>query len=309
MTSPGASAGTPPRVEEGAGPLLSVVIATINAEGSIGRCLAAVHEATAHMPTEILVVDASADRTLERVAGFPAVRTISVPPGALVPDLWARGLESSRSTFVALSIGQCRVSSQWADEMIRAMKPAVGGAGGGFALASDSRPSVAGWFFLRYSNYLEERWRAGPVTGEIAGDNAMYRRSDLLTTGSSAAGFWEVEVHPQLRRAGLSLVAVAGATAVLMDAPPPGRAVRERFEHGRHFGGSRVTSRAMRARLIAAAPVVPVVLLVRIARRVWPHAHYRRRFVRALPWLCLFLMAWALGEGVGAWRRPLPRAV
>ena len=189
------------------------------------------------------------------------------------------------------------------------MRPAVGGAGGAFALASDSRPSVAGWFFLRYSNYIEERWRAGPTTGEIAGDNAMYRRSDLLTAGSSAAGFWELEVHPQLRRAGLSLVAVAGATAVLMDAPHPSRAVRERFDHGCHFGASRVTSPAMRARLIAAAPAVPVVLLMRIARRVWPYPRYRRRFVRALPWLCLFLMAWALGEGVGAWRQQRPRAV
>jgi hypothetical protein len=308
MTSPGPSTGTPPRVEDGADPLVSVVVATINAERSIDRCLEAWHAATVHIRAEILVVDASADRTIERVSAFPGVRTISVPPGPLVPALWARGLESSRGTFVAFSIGQCRVSSQWAHEMIAAMKPAVGGAGGAFALASDSRPFVAGWFFLRYSNYIEGRWTAGPVAGEIAGDNAMYRRSDLMTAGTPAGGFWEIKVHPQLRLAGLSLVAVAGATAVVLDAPAPGRALRERFEHGRHFGASRVTSAAMRVRLIAAAPLVPAVLLARITRRVWPLAHYRPAFGRALPWLCLFAVAWALGEAVGACRRSPPRA-
>jgi hypothetical protein len=288
--------------------LLSVVIATINAERSIAGCLAAMRAATAHISTEIVVVDSSVDRTIERVAPFSGVRTISVPPGALVPALWARGLESSRSTFVAFSIGQCRVPARWADEMIAAMRPEVGGAGGAFALAPGSRPAVAGWFLLRYSNYLEGRWVAGPVRGEIAGDNATYRRSDLVAAGTPAGGFWEIDVHRQLRRTGLSLVAVDGATAVLTDAPAPRRVMRERFEHGSHFGASRVTSAAMRVRLIAAAPLVPAVLIVRIGRRVWPLRDYRGVFLRALPWLCIFAAAWALGEAAGAWRRSPVRA-
>jgi hypothetical protein len=288
--------------------LLSVVVATINAERSIAGCLEAMRAATAHIPTEILVVDSSVDRTIERAAPFAGVRTIAVPPGALVPALWARGLESSRSRFVAFSIGQCRVSGQWADEMIAAMRPEVGGAGGAFALAPGSRPSVAGWFLLRYSNYLEERWRVGPVAGEIAGDNATYRRSDLIAAGTPAGAFWEIEVHRQLRRNGLSLVAVGGATAVVTDAPAPARVLRERFQHGRHFGASRVTSAAMRVRLLAAAPLVPAVLVVRIARRVWPLQAYRRVFLRALPWLSLFAAAWALGEAAGALRRSPGRA-
>ncbi|MEO8077677.1 MAG: hypothetical protein ABI818_15215 [Acidobacteriota bacterium] len=287
--------------------MLSVVVATVNAERTIDRCLAAWHRATAHIPTDIVVVDASTDRTIDRVAAFPGVRAIAVAPGALVPALWARGLESSRSRFVAFAIGQCEVTAPWGDRMMAAMTPAVGGAGGAFALRSGSRPSVAGWFFLRYSNYLEGRWTAGPVAGEIAGDNALYRRSDLSAAGTPADGFWEIEVHRRLRRAGLTLVAVDGGTTVVIDAPAPGRVLRERFVHGRHFGAYRATSGAMRLRLIAAAPLVPALLVARIARRVWPAAGYRPAFVRALPWLCLFAAAWALGEAAGACRQAAVR--
>jgi hypothetical protein len=64
----------------------------------------------------------------------------------------------------------------------------------------------------------------------------------------------------------------------------------------------------MRLRVLAAAPLVPAVLVVRIARRVWPLRGYRGVFLRALPWLWLFAAAWALGEAAGAWRRSPVRA-
>ena len=64
----------------------------------------------------------------------------------------------------------------------------------------------------------------------------------------------------------------------------------------------------MRARIVAAAPLVPLVLVARVARRVWPLGRYRRHLLRAVPWLLLFASAWALGEAAGACARRVPRA-
>src|SRR4029453_15040494 len=85
--------------------------------------------------------------------------------------------------------------------LLGGMEPGVAGVGGGFTLAPGTGP--AGWalFFLRYSAFIEERWRDGPVGGEIAGDNALYRRADLEACAPfDREGFWEVEIHRQLRQ-------------------------------------------------------------------------------------------------------------
>lgn len=283
------------------GPELSVVVATTDAADSLAACLSALGVATTDIAAEIVVVDAA--RGARQSPTVPAPRTITAPPGTLVPMLWLRGLQSSRGRFVAFTIAQCVVSPTWAERMIAGMTEGVGGAGGALALGSGTRPHAWALYFLRYSNFLEERWRPGPVVGDIAGDNAIYRRSDLLAPGvCPSAGFWEVDVHRRLRQRGLTLVAVADAAATLIGAPAPRHIVRERFRHGRHFGAWRARSAARRVRTVLAAPLVPLVLLGRIARRIWPFPNHRLRFIAALPWLLVFVTAWAVGEAAGAFR-------
>src|SRR5262245_16802698 len=74
-------------------PALSVVVAAVDAVETIDAALTALLAATAHLDTEIVVVDASTDGTRDRVAAFPTVRVISATPGTLVPHLWARGYD------------------------------------------------------------------------------------------------------------------------------------------------------------------------------------------------------------------------
>jgi hypothetical protein len=288
-------------------PQLSVVVATTDAERTIEACLSALKIACTRMCAEILVVDSSSDRTLERVArACPDAVTIPVRSGALVPELWARGIVASRAEVVALTTGQCLVSPTWARSLVSAFTPGIGAAGGGFTLASDAGPADWAVFFLRYSAFVAERWRAGVVVnGEIAGDNAAYRRSDVVAIDGHSQAFWDVDVHRVLRRRGLSLVAVDRAVVAVSKGPAPLDVVRHRFAHGREYGAWRVRTRsAGRARVSVAAPLVPVVLAWRAARRVVPLRSHRARFFAALPWFLLFASAWAFGEAIGAWCPP-----
>jgi hypothetical protein len=282
-------------------PQLSVVVAAVDVEETIGACLTALLTATAHLAVEIVLVHASTDRTADRVAAFPSVRAIAAAPGTLVPHLWARGYHASHSRFVAFTLGQLSVSPTWADRLLAAMTGNVAGAGGAFALGPHTRPSSWALFYLRYSAFVEARWRDGVVDGEIAGDNALYRRRELEACRSfEHTGFWEVEIHRELRQRGLTLAAASGAAAMCIGDVSPRRVLRERLRHGRRFGASRAGTLAARVRIVVAAPLVPAVLFLRAARRVWPVPDHRRRLLGGAGWMWLFASAWALGEAAGA---------
>lgn len=281
-------------------PVLSIVVAAAGAEASIEPCLAALGDATAHLPAEILIV--GADERAGTRHDAAGVRSVAAPRDALVPVLWQRGLDESRGTFVGFLTAHALVDRSWADAMIGALSnEAVSGAGGSFRLASNAGAAVSAVFFLRFAKHLEDRWTAGPCQGDIAADNAVYRRADLAHAGLAAGtGFWEVEVHRQLRRQGRMFVAAAHATVTIVGAPPAARFLGERFRHGRRFGAWRSAVEVSRARVLLAAPIVPLVLTARMARRVWPVRKYRMRLVSALPWLLAFSTAWAAGEAAGA---------
>jgi hypothetical protein len=280
-------------------PDLTVVVASIEAERSIERCLSSIEAACNGLRAEIIVVDASRDSTAQLVAaGWPALEVIRYPPGTLVPALWAAGFRASRSGPVVFTIGHVVVPSSWARALLEGLRDADG-VGGPLLLADASGPVDWAVFYLRYTAFLPRQLTEGLVNGEIAGDNAAYRRQ-ALERESLSDGFWEVEFHRSLRRGGGRLAARSGAAVQFTYSAPFRSIARHRFDHGRHFGAKRVAHGASRLRVAAAAPVVPFVLALRAARRVLPERGYRARFVAALPIFVVLASAWAAGEAVGA---------
>ncbi|MEO8216823.1 MAG: hypothetical protein ABI718_07060, partial [Acidobacteriota bacterium] len=182
---------------------LTVVVATRNAVATIAESLKAI----ASCGCDIVVVDASTDATRDVVAHeFPQAAIIKESPGALVPDLWARGIVDTSSTYVLLTTGEflppldwCASAHQLARQNERA---AVGG-----PIEGPAHGRAADWavFFTRYSRFLPPV-RDG-VIDDIAGDNALYRRQELDVYWTDRShGFWEVLYHRRLRTAGGELV-------------------------------------------------------------------------------------------------------
>ena len=75
---------------------------------------------------------------------------------------------------------------------------------------------------------------------------------------------------------------------------------RHRFEHARLFGGSRVKRGESAVRIALKSPIVPAVLVARIARRVARHGQYMTAFVASIPLIVIIAAAWAAGEASGA---------
>ena len=284
---------------------LSVVIGSVASERSIRECLASVIASCASLRAEIIVVDASSDETAALVRRyFPAVKLICMPPGTLTPILWSTGIASARGARVATTTGHVVVPESWASDLSAALDSGASGAGGPVVLRPDASVVDRAIYYLRYSAFVPSGTRAVTEVSEIPGDNAMYERSvfdehrPLL-----AEGFWEVELHRELRAAGHRLLMVQSAAVEFGNSFPLAVMSHHRFAHGRHFGAWRVRQKTTSPfRIAFAAPVVPLVLLARSGRRLLRSRANFTGFLTASPLLLWLAGRWALGEASGAWR-------
>jgi hypothetical protein len=279
---------------------LTVIVGSLDAGTHLPECLASLQSACAGLDAEILVVDASAPDGMDDVRErFASARFIAMPPGTLVPALWGRGLRDARGRIVAFTIAQCRVGAGWARSLIDGIRSGAVGVGGPLDVLPGTSATGRATFYLRYSAWLGSP--DGPVH-EIAGDNAAYDHVALRTVGSDAQeSFWEVEAHARFRELGRTLIMHSGATAWFTDDTALSTMAARRFAHGRHSGAFRVR-RGIRTRwqMIVAAPLVPFVLLARVARRVARARGHVLRFVTSLGAFLVLATAWAAGEAFGA---------
>jgi hypothetical protein len=157
-------------------------------------------------------------------------------------------------------------------------------------------------YFLRYSAFLPKAAEEIASVSEIAADNAMYDSAVFRDSSPALShGFWEVELHDALRAKGRGLLMVQGAAAEFGDSFPLSLISRHRFAHGRRYGEWRVRRHyASALRSVLATPLVPFILLQRIARRVMRSGSMRLSFVLASPLILWLAFCWAFGEAIGA---------
>ncbi|MDB4882082.1 MAG: putative glycosyltransferase [Gemmatimonadetes bacterium] len=283
---------------------LSVVVGSTEAAGTLRDCLAALRTTCAGLDTEILVVDASSvDDAAHICAEFSEVRLTRLPPGTLVPLLWGAGLRAARGRVVAFTIGQCVVDQGWARAMLDGIASGAAGVGGRLDLRKGSSATVRATFYLRYSAWLAAR--QGPAH-EIAGDNAAYDHESLRAAQDRlAAGFWEVDVHARFRELGKRLVLHPAATARFGGDFKLRDMAALRFAHGRHSGAFRV-AQGIRTRwqMVLGAPLVPGILLARVARRVAAVPAHWPGFLSAIGAFLVLATAWAAGEAMGGLSAP-----
>jgi hypothetical protein len=114
-------------------------------------------------------------------------------------------------------------------------------------------------------------------------------------------GFWEPVVHREFRRRGWRLALVPGAVVRYRQSHGVLGFCAQRYRHARYFAALRAAGQPMARRLVraVAAPLVPPLLLWRIAGRVREKGRHGRELAQALPPLLLFLVCWAAGEASG----------
>jgi hypothetical protein len=250
---------------------------------------------------EVVHVAPTDETSAQQEAPGRAPTTVRVPAGTEVLGQWGAGAVLAAAPVVAFTSTDMVVDPGWATTLLAAIQAGAAGAAGEIRVASRAGIRVRAVYLMRYSAYAPPL-ALGPVR-DIPGDNAAYARAALDLVPNLGDGFWEAELHRRLPPDAGPLVLVPGAGATLITAPPPLAFARQRFRHGRRFGAFRVARGGESAiGIVLRAPLVPAVLLWRIARRCRLRPGLRATFVTCLPLLGVFAVAWALGEAVGAAR-------
>jgi hypothetical protein len=219
--------------------------------------------------------------------------------GALVPELWRDGIDAARGRVVALTISPMVPGHDWV-RTARAGAERHGAYAGAIDPLIDLKLGDLAEYLCRYARDMSP-FEPRDST-DIPGDNCAYR-ADLLARTREVweDGFWEPDVNRAIAELGVT-PHHDPALRVHQGRSAGTRAfVRQRLVHGRAHGRQRGARFSAVRNLIGilAAPVVPLVLLMRTYQEIAARSRLTARMIAALPWLVAYDVAWAIGEARG----------
>ena len=282
-------------------PAVSVVVASFRGLDLLAQCLHSLRPQCASLGAELVV--ARAGDAGEAALGAVATGCVvtEAPAGASVPELRGAGLARAKGEWVALTEDHCVADPDWLAQLLAARAPDVAVLGGSMGNARPERAIDCGAFFAEYGFFgatgAASRPGAPPLITEA---NAAYHRSVVpQVAGWATQGSWENVIHDRLQAAGHGFKLVPGARVKQNLTYRLAAFCRDRYEHGRAYGGTRARGLPgwKRVALLAVTPVLPLLLAARVLRTVAPAE--RRYLPRGLAAMLLFLSAWSAGEAAG----------
>jgi GT2 family glycosyltransferase len=277
-------------------PPLSVVVASVNGFPYLGECLESLRE---HCPeAEIVVADSTDRQTRERIRDrWPSVRLIAFETPTSIPALRAAGIAASSAPYVALIEDHCVVRQGWARGILAAHRAGYSVVGGPIHNGAGRLRDWAAFLF-EYSAFLEPQ-EPGAVA-DLPGMNVSYDgRAIEAIADLLLAAKWESWLHARLRDRGFAMYATPEATVDHVMDFDLRESLEQRFHYARAYAAMRNDDLGWkRAVYSVTSPAIVPLLYARIARNVWRRGH-AREFVLATPLLALYLVATAIGEGVG----------
>jgi glycosyltransferase involved in cell wall biosynthesis len=271
-------------------------VASVNGFPYLGECLDSL---IAHCPdAEIIVADCTDRQTRERIReGWPSVKLIAFEEPTSIPALRAAGIAASSAPYVAVIEDHCVVRNGWARGIIDSHRAGYAAVGGPIR---NTAPRLRDWaaFLFEYSSYMEPQ-PAGEVV-DLPGMNVSYdRRAIEAMADLLRAAKWESWLHARLLERGFAFYATPEATLDHVKDFGIGEFLGQRFHYARAYAAMRNENLGWKRAVYAvtSAAIIPLIY-ARIARNVRRRGH-AREFILATPLLTFYLLATAVGEGIG----------
>lgn len=283
-------------------PRLSVVIPFVNRWPDLEGALSALEHEQREVDLEAIVVNRLDVTVIPAPEQLPAwIRIIPVAPGTPIPQMRAAGCDAAGADVVAIVEDHVRVRGGWAAQMlahVNADQPAVGG-----SVENEATHTTVDWaaFLCEYSHCLPPI-AAGQVSW-LTGNNVAYWRPTLLRwLGILQRGGWENELHNAILASGNPLTCYPEIVVGHRLHTTVTEYILQRFTFSLALAGRRFATHGwfVRTSFAFGTLVLPVVLFLRISARIVGKRRHLPEFLRSLPLLLLFVVAWAAGECVGA---------
>ncbi len=254
---------------------------------------------------EFLICTASDNLLLSGVPQAVNVRVIPAEPGTRIPLLWRDGIRKAEADKVALTTAHCIPSKQWIEQLLAYdLTDNFVAVGGAIENVKNDNPVGRAIYILRYVNYTKAR--ASGEVQDIAADNALYRKADILRHKDLLdIGFWEPSFHKRFISDGMKMRFDNELTVAHRNRYSVKQFMTQRFSHGIEFGMERAKSMTLAKRLmmIGLSPLIPLVFLRKIMNKTRFDNQFKLRFNLDFFWLFVFILAWALGETIGYGKR------
>jgi len=283
-------------------PRVSVLVCAIAGADHLARCLDLVLAQEGPAPHEILAV---ADPNLPGVAAlaprFPSVRIIRNEGQSTPIEIASRALREATGDLIVLTEDHCRPARDWLRRLVGAHAPGRAVVGG--AVETDHAGSAVTWAFYLVDYYRYMRpCTAGPAPA-LTVCNVSYRREQL----EAVRELWRETFHETAVNAALAerfgvLWIVPEAEVHTRRAVTFADAVYERYAFGRMFACNRNRfggSPARRVVYACLAPLLPPLIMWRMARRAFRSPAAGVMYLRSLVPLLAMVGAWTWGEWLG----------
>lgn len=212
----------------------------------------------------------------------------------------ARGLSAAHGEVVGLLEDHARPDKRWCANTVAAHRESYAAIGGAIENGIDRPLNWAVYYcdFGKYQNPLPAG--ESPFASDA---NVTYKRSALESIRTTwDQSFREVVVNGTLISRGERL----GLRPDIIvyqhrDDLRLGAALRERFIWGHSYATTRGQLLSTPKRLIYAAlsPLLPAILMLRMADTAWKRRRHFGAFLKALPFTAMLLISWSLGECLG----------
>ncbi len=282
-------------------PDLSVVIPSVNGFGDLEGCLRALEAQRRDVDLEVLVVDRLGEPLRTQVRDrFPWARLVEVERNATIPEMRAIGFAQSTAPAVGVIEDHVLVREGWARNMLDALA-------GGAAVVGGPIENAATSTLMDWASFLCEYSHCVPPLPEgrvewLPGNNVVYARRVLDAQADVIAEHkWENRLHDAIRDSGTPLICRADVVADHKKHFTFGEYMSQRYLYSRSYAGARVRGAPLAKRLAYAVGslVLPPVLFWRTVSRIRAKGRHAAELNRSLPYIALFVVAWAAGELVG----------
>jgi glycosyltransferase involved in cell wall biosynthesis len=286
---------------DGARPLVSVVVASMTGGQALLDCVDSFKRQGPSSKLEIVVAECgTADLPDQVSTEDPQVRFLQFRERRSIPELRGAGLLAARGRILAMTEDHCLAGEGWLAAVIEAHQAADAAIGGAVENLATERAIDWAVYFCEYGRYMLP-FVQGP-SDDLPGPNVTYKREalgefeDLLR-----AGTWEPLWHWRLKTRGLVLSRDPRLIVYHRKQFTFGGFIGERYHYARSFAGQRFAGALWFRRWLFAAgtPLLPALVLCRMALQIIPKGRHVWELLRALPCIVAFTVAWAVGEGVG----------
>jgi len=233
---------------------------------------------------------------------FPDVQVVVTECATSPLELAARAVAAARGDLILLTEDHCVPDNAWVMSLTNTLQRNGSAVGGAVDPLDLGTMTAFDWAFYYVDFYRYQSPLTAGIADSLSVCNVGYRRSDLEALDESwRTSFHETRIHTSLAKPGAPLWMEPRASVRAGRRVHRGDALRERYSFGRYYACRRIEPPHESGRIWFAlgSPLLPLLLVGRMARASARDDRTARRFLRSLPDLAALVLAWSLGEALG----------